>query len=105
LTTAEPTLRDQVETLVAETAAGAERAETGSTIAWSVGGRPFAALTNDAIELRLDAPIAAAAVRTPDTAPSPRGPEWVRFAPRDLDDHAIDRLEAWFGLAYRRAGE
>jgi hypothetical protein len=105
LTTTEPALRDHVEAVAAEAAPGADRAETGSTIAWSIGGRGFAALTNDAIELRLDPPIAAAAVRTPDTGPSPRGPEWVRFAPVDLDDHAVDRLEAWFGLAYRRARE
>jgi hypothetical protein len=105
LTTTDPGLRDHVESLAAESAAGAERTETGSTIAWSVAARAFAALTNDAIELRLDPPIATAAVRTPDTGPSPRGPEWVRFAPVDLDDHAVDRLEAWFGLAYRRARE
>jgi hypothetical protein len=56
------------------------------------------------IELRLDPAIAAAATRTPDTAPSPRGNEWVRFNPRGLDAHAEDRLRAWFELAYRRAG-
>ena len=49
--------------------------------------------------------IAAAAARTPDTAPSPRGPDWVRFNPRELDPHALDRLGAWLELAYRRAGE
>ncbi|MBI3751644.1 MAG: hypothetical protein HY263_08335 [Chloroflexi bacterium] len=57
------------------------------------------------MELRLDPAIARAATRTPDTAPSDRGPEWVRFAPRELDDHAVDRLEAWFAFARRRASE
>ena len=57
----------------------------------------------DGIELRLEPAIAAAAARTPDAAPSPRGPEWVRFNPRELDGHATDRLTAWFDLAYRRA--
>jgi hypothetical protein len=55
------------------------------------------------LELRLDQPIATAATRTPDTAPSPRGREWVRFNPRELDGHAVDRLRAWLDLAYRRA--
>jgi hypothetical protein len=47
--------------------------------------------------------IAVAATRTPDTAPTVRGPEWVRFNPRELDGHAVDRLRAWLELAYRRA--
>jgi hypothetical protein len=72
--------------------------------AWSFRKTPFAMLGPSGIELRLDAPIAAAATRTPDTGPSPRGPEWIRFNPRELDGHAVDRLTAWFDLAYRRAG-
>jgi hypothetical protein len=60
-------------------------------------------LGTDGIELRLEPAIAAAAARTPDAAPSPRGPEWVRFNPHELDGHAADRLTAWFDLAYRRA--
>ena len=71
------------------------------TISWSVGERPFAALGQSGIEIRLDIAIAAAATRTPDTAPSPRGKEWVRFNPRELDGHAVDRLRAWLELAYR----
>lgn len=76
----------------------------GASTTWSVAGRPFAVLGPDGIELRLDSAIAAAATRTPDAGPSPRGPEWVRFNPRELDGHAVDRLTAWFDLAYRRAG-
>jgi hypothetical protein len=74
-------------------------------ITWSRGGMPFAALGANGIEVRLDRPIAAAATRTPDTAPSARGPEWIRFNPQELDGHAVDRLRAWLELAYRRAGE
>jgi hypothetical protein len=44
-----------------------------------------------------------AALRTPDTAPSPRGPDWVAFAPEVLDDPAIDRAEAWFLSGHRLA--
>lgn len=82
-------------------APGAVRA--GGATTWSHREKPFAVLGPTGIELRLDPAIAAAATRTPDTAPSPRGPEWVRFSPRELDGHAVDRLEAWFELAYRRA--
>ncbi len=47
--------------------------------------------------------VAGAAIRTPDTTASPRGPEWVRFEPAELDDHAIDRAVAWLGFAVRHA--
>jgi len=74
-------------------------------VTWSRGGRPFAALGPNGIEILLDRPIAAAATHTPDTAPSPRGAEWIRFNPHELDGHALDRLRAWLELGYRRAGE
>ena len=74
-------------------------------ITWSRGGKAFAALGPNGIEVRLDRPIAAAATRTADSAPSPRGAEWIRFNPGELDGHALDRLRAWLELGYRRAGE
>jgi hypothetical protein len=77
----------------------------GGAVTWTRAGREFAALGEAGIEVRLDAPVAAAATRTPDTAPSSRGKEWIRFNPRELDGHAVDRLRAWLELAYRRAGE
>ena len=68
-------------------------------------GRPFAQRTGEnVIELRLGEEIAEAALRTPDTGPSNRGPDWVRFAPQQWDEHALDRLEAWFRVAWRMAG-
>jgi hypothetical protein len=75
------------------------------TITWSVGDRAFAALAPFGVEIHLDPAIAAAARRTPDTGPSPRGEDWVRFNPRELDAHAVDRLRAWLELAHRRAAE
>ena len=54
-------------------------------------------------ELRLGEEIGEAAMRTPDTSPSPRGPAWVRFAPATWDDMAFDRFEAWFRVAWRLA--
>ena len=77
----------------------------GGTTTWSRADQPFAALGSDGIEIRLDRDIAAAAARTPDAAPSSRGPEWIRFSPGDLDGHALDRLRAWLELAYRRAAD
>jgi hypothetical protein len=74
-------------------------------ITWSRAEADFAALGPNGIEIRLDRPIAAAAVRTPHTAPSPRGQDWVRFKPQELHGHALDRLRAWLELGYRRAGE
>src|SRR5262245_13289228 len=82
---------------VASTPGGAGRS-------WSRGNVEFAVVGPLGAELRLDEPIAGAATRTPDTAPTPRGAEWVRFNPRELDGHALDRLRAWLELAYRRAG-
>jgi len=78
---------------------------TDGLVTWSRDGREFAVLGSSGIELHLDRAVAAAATRTPDTAPSPRGRDWVRFNPRELDGHALDRLRAWLELAYRRAAE
>ncbi len=99
----ESTLRSVLE----ETAAalpGIQAEKQGAQTTWSREGRVFAVLDERGAELRLDIPIAAAAMKTPDTAASIRGGEWVSFAPATLDGHAVDRLTAWFGLAYRRAG-
>jgi hypothetical protein len=73
-------------------------------VTWSRRGRVFAAVSADGSvgSFALDAAVAAAAVRTPDTTPSPRGAGWVDFAPPELDDHAVDRASAWFASAYRR---
>ena len=70
---------------------------------WSIGGIVFAAADPEGAEFRLSRPVAAAALRTPDTAPSRRGPDWVAFRPALLDRHAIDRAEAWLTSAWRRA--
>lgn len=69
-------------------------------------GVVFAARTaENVIELRLRPDVADAALRTPDTAPSARGEEWVAFAAADWNDPlARDRLVAWFRLAWRAAG-
>ena len=78
---------------------------TGASVSWSSAGHPFAILTDDAVEIRLSGPVAAAAANTPDTEPSGRGSGWVRFRPPVLDGHAIDRLDAWFAFGRRHAAE
>ena len=80
-----------------------ERAGSGGGVEWRRGGRPFAALIGDAAEFRLDPLVATAALRTPDTAASERGTDWVRFSPAIVDGHAVDRAQAWLASAWRRA--
>ncbi len=70
---------------------------------WSREGRRFAGLACATASFRLGPEIAAAALRTPDVAASPLGPDWVAFSPPILDGHARDRLVAWFVAAHRRA--
>jgi hypothetical protein len=74
-------------------------------LAFRVGDQLIAVIDGHGVaEFRLDPAVAGAARRTPDTAASERGPEWVRFAPSALDPHAADRAVAWLGSAARRAG-
>jgi hypothetical protein len=89
----------------AESLPGSSARSSGSMTTWSLGAMTFAVVDGGTIELRLDPPVAAAALKTPDTAASQRGPEWVRYAPRTLEGHDLDRLTAWFALAHRRAGQ
>lgn len=67
--------------------------------------RPFALVEKHGrrASFRLPAAVASAAVRTPDTLPSDRGPGWVTLEPIVLDGHAIDRAVAWFESAWRHA--
>jgi hypothetical protein len=76
---------------------------TGRGIDYYLDDFLFASLAGDVAEFRLRDEVGAAALRTPDTAPSPRGAGWVRFAPKRLDGHARDRALAWFESGWRRA--
>ncbi len=71
------------------------------------GERSFAVLDADglAASFRLSAAVAAAALRTPDTAASPRRQGWVTLRPAELDGHAVDRATAWFESAWRAAAD
>lgn len=100
------TLREVLDAVAAEagtTAAPSGEPDNGTT--WAAGGRPFATVdvTGAIASFQLDAELAAAARRTPDTAASPLGAAWVAFAPRAIDQQAADRATAWFLAAFRRA--
>jgi len=64
----------------------------------------FARVSADALEVRLPADIADAALRTPDTAAIPSDAGWLRFSPRGRERHVVDRATAWFQMAWRHAG-
>jgi hypothetical protein len=97
----EPSLGDVVAALLDE----AGDVDTPTDREYARDGVVFAARPDeDAFELRLGDEIGEAAMRTPDTGPSSRGPAWVRFAPAHWDEQSFDRLEAWFRVAWRMAG-
>ncbi|HET9853281.1 MAG TPA: hypothetical protein VFP56_12375 [Candidatus Limnocylindrales bacterium] len=98
------TLEAQVAELL-EGLPGISSSPGGAGRSWSRGDVEFAVVGPFGIEILLDREIAAAATKTPDAAISARGPDWVRFNPRALDAHALDRLQAWLELGRRRAGE
>jgi hypothetical protein len=108
MTIPDPSAGSTLEQLVAEMLDGYPDLTTspgGAGRSWALGDVELAVVGPFGAEIRLDRQVAAAAARTPDTAPSPRGPEWIRFNPRELDAHALDRLGAWLELAHRRALE
>jgi hypothetical protein len=97
-------LRELLEARATELANVTATRTADGAMTWAYGDRAFAVLSPDgaAAEFALDAPIAAAAGRTPDVEPSARGVGWVLFRARALDDHAVDRARAWFDSAHRR---
>ena len=99
------TLRDVLEATASDKDDLTSMSSLDGGVTWSRGADVFASLGPDgsSAEFRLDPAIAVAALRTPDTGPSQRGPGWVRFHPVTLDGHAVDRATAWFLSAYRRA--
>ena len=96
------TLPERVEALVDELG-GIEQTRGGDSLRLAVAGRVFATLEGARLETALDAAVAKAALRTPDTAASSRGAGWIAFTPRVVDRYALDRAEAWIRFAHRRA--
>jgi hypothetical protein len=81
------------------------RREVGKAVEYDRVGVVFAEREAGRLSFRLRAEIVAAALRTPDTSPSARGPDWVALAPAAADVFALDRAVAWFETAWRLAGE
>jgi FAD/FMN-containing dehydrogenase len=98
---ADETLDERVEAVVEELD-GVERVREGETLRYLAGGRPFAVLLPEGLEVVLDAAVARAALRTADTHASPRGAGWIAFSPEAIDRFALDRAEAWLRSAHRR---
>ena len=77
----------------------------GGVVTYQVAGVVFSRVSADALEVRLPADIAEAALRTPDTTALAGAPGWLRFAPRGRERHVTDRATAWFQMAWRHASE
>lgn len=90
--------------LVLEDLDGVTRRRDGDVVLLAVRERVFAVLGPDLLEVALEPSVATAALRTPDTRPSPRGTGWIAFTPGVADRFALDRAEAWLRLGHRRAG-
>jgi hypothetical protein len=84
---------------------GVEVNATDGGLELGLDGELFASVSGGVVELRLRPEVAAAALRTRDVAPSPRGPGWVRFEPPVLDGFARDRVTAWLESAWRLIDE
>lgn len=99
---ADETLDERIEAVI-EVLDGVDRRREGTAVAYLFGGRAFAVLLPDSLEVALDAAVAKAALRTADTRVSSRGSGWIAFTPKLTDRFALDRAEAWVRSAYRRA--
>lgn len=83
---------------------GVERRAVGRAIEYARGGVVFAARQDGRLSFRLREEVVGAALRTPDTAPSARGVDWIELSEGMADQFALDRAVAWFESAWRLAG-
>ena len=95
-------LDERVGAVIAELG-GVDVRSDGASVSFAAGGAVFAVLSGDLLEVALDATVLKAALKTPDTAASVRGPGWIAFSPQAVDRFALDRAEAWVRFAHRRA--
>ena len=95
---------DAIERLAGELEDVRRRA-TGRTVEFDRAGVVFATREAGILSFRLRAEIAEVALRTPETAPSTRGPEWVALTAAGTYAFTVDRAAAWFESAWRLAGE
>ncbi len=79
--------------------------KSGQTVEFVRGSIVFAVQEGTRMEFRLRPEIAAAGLRTTATSRSARGPEWIALDTTTGDGFTVDRTVAWFGTAWRVAGE
>ena len=84
---------------------GIRRSEVGKAVEFDRAGVVFATREAGRLSFRLRVEIVTAALKTPDTASSERGSDWVSMAPAVVDSFVLDRATAWFEIAWRIAGE
>jgi hypothetical protein len=77
----------------------------GQTVEYHQAGVVFARRDGSELSFRLRPEIVDAALRTPDTARSPLGAEWVVLTSTATDSFTLDRARAWFQTAWRLAVE
>jgi FAD/FMN-containing dehydrogenase len=102
LAEADESLDERIEAVV-EDLDGVERRREGEMVTYLAGGRPFAVLLPDVLEVALEGTVGKAALKTGDTQASSRGAGWIAFTPEAIDRFALDRAEAWLRSAHRRA--
>jgi hypothetical protein len=81
-----------------------ETAPVDGGVAYVRGGFVFAVREGSRLSFRLLPEVVEAALRTPDTSTSQRGPDWVALNPVAQDPFVLDRALAWFESAWRLAG-
>jgi hypothetical protein len=98
-------LIEPLETFLTEVAreAGASSVAGSAGIEFSHDRTVFASASGNVAEFRLEPEITEAALRTPSTEPSSRGPDWVRLSVQPDESHDLDRARAWFLSAWRNA--
>ncbi len=84
---------------------GVERLAAADAVEYARGGLVFAARESGGLSFRLRPEVVDAALRTPDTARSSRGAQWIALSPSGADPFTLDRVAAWFESAWRLAGE
>lgn len=84
---------------------GIGRRGSGRTVEFIRGGLVFAVREGVRQSFRLRPEIVQAALRTPGTSPSARGPAWIALDSDETDTFTMDRTRAWFETAWRLAGE
>jgi hypothetical protein len=83
---------------------GIRSRDVAGTREYEFGGALFAAREGRVLFFRLRPEVVSAALRTPGTARSPRGADWISLRCDFEDDFTLDRVRAWFELAWRLAG-